>query len=162
MRKFPKAYLLVYVLRLLGSPLKMKIKYIYGGCIYEWFIDYENITNRCYGCGSQTINLMHVYKILKVWLLGEKVQESSQVDEFPGFNVEGKKVSQEADCIEVKQKHKQRSSKNKINLLSKWIKVEMQIKSKVVVDSMVSLTNFWMKFSPEKTLLENLLEIKDS
>lgn len=37
----------------IGKPLK-KLKYIRGGHLYECIIGYENITNICYGCGSQT------------------------------------------------------------------------------------------------------------
>lgn len=35
-----------------SKPLKMKIKYFRDDSIYECFIDYENITNICYRCGS--------------------------------------------------------------------------------------------------------------
>lgn len=42
----------------ISKPLKTKLKYIRGGSLYECFIDYENITNIFYGCGSQTHNLM--------------------------------------------------------------------------------------------------------
>lgn len=35
-----------------SKPLKIKIKYLRDGSLYKCFIDYENITNICYGWGS--------------------------------------------------------------------------------------------------------------
>lgn len=51
----------------INNPLKLKIKYIRYGCLYECFVDYENITNLCYGLGVKTIYLMLAYLTLKAW-----------------------------------------------------------------------------------------------
>lgn len=37
-----------------SKPLKRKLKYFYVGSIHECLLDYENITNICFRCGSQS------------------------------------------------------------------------------------------------------------
>lgn len=44
----------------------MTIEYIWGGFLFEYFVNYENVTNISYGCGSQNHNLMLAHLTLKV------------------------------------------------------------------------------------------------
>lgn len=38
----------------ISKHLKRKLKYFFESVIYECLLDYENITNICFGCGSQS------------------------------------------------------------------------------------------------------------
>lgn len=70
----------------ISNPLKMKIKYIRDDVLYECFLDYDNITNICYGCGSQNHKFDSCsFNTKSVAFHIERLQEPSQVDESQGL-----------------------------------------------------------------------------
>lgn len=99
----------------------MKIRYIRGGCIYECIIDYKNITNICYSCGGEIINLMLAPLTLKVWILGWK-KCRNHVDDSHGFKVEGKTYRKRLIGLKLNRSINRFLWSNKVYLLSKWIK----------------------------------------
>lgn len=70
----------------ISKQLIMRVKYIRDDSLYECFIGYENITNICYGCGSQSHKFdSHSFK--NVAFLVEKLQEPSQVEDSCGLRL---------------------------------------------------------------------------
>lgn len=80
------------------KPVKKRLKYFHEDVVYENLLDCENITNICFGCDSQSHKFDSCALNSKVLLLGSmNLQETSQMDESLGYNVEGKTESQDAD-----------------------------------------------------------------
>lgn len=91
----------------ISKPLKMKIKYIHCGSVYECLVDYENIISICYGCGSENHKFDACsFNSKSMAIRIERVHESSQMEDSQGHQVNGMTNTQEAEWIEVKPKRK--------------------------------------------------------
>lgn len=68
----------------------MKIKYIWDGILYECLLDFENITNVCYSCGSQSHeSRTSLFNSESIAFRIEKLQELSEVDDSFVLTAEG-------------------------------------------------------------------------
>lgn len=87
----------------ISKPFKLKIKYIRDGILYECFLDYENITNICHGCGSQAHKFdSYVFKSKHLVFKVKNLQEMLQVDDSFVLKMEGKTTSHDAEWVEVR------------------------------------------------------------
>lgn len=54
------------------GPLKVEVKYVLNGVTHSYFIDYENITNIRYGCGTPNYKFDSCRLILNMFHLKSK------------------------------------------------------------------------------------------